>query len=32
MLASDGIVTSVHGKGVFIMETQPLNFLVGSLQ
>lgn len=32
MLASDGIVTSVHGKGVFIMEAQPLNFMVGGLQ
>lgn len=32
MLASDGLVTSVHGKGVFVLEKQPLNFLVGGLQ
>lgn len=32
MLASDGLVTSVHGKGVFVIEKQPLNFLVGGLQ
>lgn len=32
LLASDGLVTSVHGKGVFILEKQPLNFLVGGLQ
>lgn len=32
MLASEGYVTSVHGKGVFVMEKQPLEFLVGGLQ
>ncbi|MGL5348018.1 MAG: trehalose operon repressor [Peptostreptococcaceae bacterium] len=32
MLASDGFVTSVHGKGVFVIEKQPMNFLVGGLQ
>jgi GntR family trehalose operon transcriptional repressor len=32
LLASDGLVTSVHGKGVFVLEKQPLNFLVGGLQ
>lgn len=32
MLASEGYVTSIHGKGVFIMEKQPLEFLVGGLQ
>ncbi|MEG1003647.1 MAG: trehalose operon repressor [Clostridium sp.] len=32
MLATDGIVTSVHGKGVFVLEKHPLNFLVGGLQ
>lgn len=32
MLSLDGYVTSVHGKGVFVMEKQPLKFLVGGLQ
>jgi GntR family trehalose operon transcriptional repressor len=32
MLASEGLVTSVHGKGVFVIENQPFKFLVGGLQ
>ncbi|MDQ0151042.1 trehalose operon repressor [Eubacterium multiforme] len=32
MLATDGIVTSVHGKGVFVIENKPFKFLVGGLQ
>lgn len=32
MLASEGLVTSVHGKGVFVIEKQPLKFSVGGLQ
>lgn len=32
MLASEGLVTSVHGKGVFVIEKQPFKFLVGGLQ
>ena len=32
MLVSEGYLTSIHGKGVFVMEKQPLEFLVGGLQ
>lgn len=32
MLASEGLVASVHGKGVFVIEKQPFKFLVGGLQ
>lgn len=32
MLASEGLVTSVRGKGVFVIENKPLKFLVGGLQ
>lgn len=32
VLAQEGFVTSVHGKGVFVMAKPPLHFLVGGLQ
>ena len=31
-LSFEGLVASVHGKGVFILEKQQLKFLVGGLQ
>ena len=31
-LASEGLVTSVHGKGVFVLEKQPFEFKFGGLQ
>lgn len=31
-LSFEGLVTSVHGKGVFVLEKQQLKFLVGGLQ
>lgn len=32
MLSADGLTTSVHGKGVFVIENKPFKFLVGGLQ
>lgn len=32
LLAQEGFVTSVHGKGVFVMAKPPLHFLVDGLQ
>ena len=32
MLASEGLVSSVHGKGVFVIDKKPFEFLVGGLQ
>lgn len=32
ILATDGLTTSVHGKGVFVIENKPFKFLVGGLQ
>lgn len=32
LLAQEGVVTSVQGKGVFVMNKPPLHFLVGGLQ
>lgn len=32
VLAQEGFVTSVHGKGVFVMAKPPLHLLVGGLQ
>lgn len=32
MLASEGLISSVHGKGVFVIDKKPFEFLVGGLQ
>ncbi|AIY84174.1 trehalose operon repressor [Clostridium baratii str. Sullivan] len=32
MLSADGLTTSVHGKGVFVIENKSFKFLVGGLQ
>ena len=32
MLASQGLVSSVHGKGVFVLDKKPFEFLVDGLQ
>lgn len=32
LLASDGLLSSVHGKGVFVMKKIPVNFLLGGTE
>ena len=32
MLSSDGLLSSVHGKGVFVMKKIPINFLLGGTE